>query len=117
MSNLDSCVDCTAIAVLPGLYFPTIEHTMCHMKWGRHDRLFIGTQADNVHDMETKNRGRHPNSEEHGRAKLTWQQVDDIKKRYANGEAARSLSRRFNIARTSIKNIVSGKGWTTKLFR
>src|SRR5262245_1331567 len=41
--------------------------------------LFLGVQADNVADMERKRRGRHPRGAKHGRAKLTWEQVGEIR--------------------------------------
>lgn len=43
------------------------------------EHLFLGTQQDNVDDMERKGRGRHPRGEAHGRAKLTENQVRDIR--------------------------------------
>lgn len=43
------------------------------------NHLWLGTQGDNVRDMEKKNRGVHPTGEEHGRSKLKEFEVRQIK--------------------------------------
>lgn len=43
------------------------------------EHLFIGTQPENIADMENKGRGRHPAGPEHGRALLTAAQVREIR--------------------------------------
>ena len=43
------------------------------------DHLFLGTQQQNIADMEAKKRGRHPHSEDHGRARLTNEQIKFIR--------------------------------------
>lgn len=75
------------------------------------DHLELGTQKDNVADAETRGRARHPSAENHGRAKLTWEQVREIRACHAAGEAIRALARRFPVDRTNISRIVKGKGW------
>jgi hypothetical protein len=73
--------------------------------------LWLGTQADNVADMEQKRRGRHPRGEAHGRAKLTAAQVQEVRMAHAGGEGIRSIARRFPVSRRSIARIVHGEGW------
>lgn len=77
------------------------------------DHLFIGSQADNIADMESKGRARHPAGERHGRAKLTADQVREIRAKHAAGQAIRALSREYGIARPNIRRIINGTGWTT----
>lgn len=75
------------------------------------DHLFLGTQGDNVRDMETKGRGNHPRNENHGRAKLTNKDVIDIRILYSNGASIRSLAKAYNISPPCIKRAVDGSGW------
>lgn len=73
--------------------------------------LFLGTQEDNVHDMEQKGRGRHPSGEKHGRAKLTQSDVDEIRRLHGEGKAIRAIARIYPVDRVNIARIVHGKGW------
>lgn len=77
------------------------------------DHLFIGSQGDNVADMEHKGRSRHPAGAAHGRAKLTWEQVAEIRKKHASGTSQRALSREYGVAKNNISRIVKGIGWIT----
>jgi hypothetical protein len=78
------------------------------------DHLFLGTQQDNVVDMEQKQRSNHPRGERHGRAKLSAQDAADIHTAHAAGESIRSITRRYPVSKPSIQRIVRGIGWTTK---
>lgn len=73
--------------------------------------LFLGTQEDNVLDMEHKRRSRHPAGEDHGRAKLTWDQVRSIRREHAAGASGRSLARKYSIDKVNIAGIVKRKTW------
>ncbi len=71
------------------------------------DHLFLGTPADNVHDMDAKGRrgrGWHPRlmGELHHASKLTDAQVVAIREAVAGGEAKRSVARRFSISHTYV---------------
>lgn len=78
------------------------------------EHLFVGTQGDNVADMERKGRGRHYAGARHGRAKLTAEQVAAIRHAHANGATIRGLARAYPfVNRTTIRYIVKGKTWTT----
>lgn len=74
--------------------------------------LFLGTQTDNIHDMENKKRAKHPKLEAHGRAKLTMIDVLQIRQFHAEGMATRTIARRFpEVCRTTVRSIVKGKTW------
>lgn len=74
------------------------------------DHLFSGTQGDNVRDAVSK--GRQAQGEEAGSAKLTAQQVREIRLRYANGgQSQMEIARRYGVCRESISLAVSGKTW------
>ncbi len=54
----------------------------------------------------------HVRGEEHGRAKLTWEQVQEIRKLYAEGKMSqRELAKKFGVSQTTIFRICHGKNW------
>ena len=73
------------------------------------NHLFLGTQADNVHDMEKKGRGRHLRGAAHGRVKLSESDV-----RYIRNSDKRNvdLARMFNVTKTHIGYIKNRKAWS-----
>jgi hypothetical protein len=87
--------------------------------------LFLGTATDNMTDRDQKNRtarglrqGAHTHperlarGERHGRAKLTAEQVRQIRQRRASeGLSARQLAEHFGVSRTNIKDILAGRIW------
>jgi len=73
--------------------------------------LFLGTLADNTADMVAK--GRHAHGE-CSYAKLTWEQVEEIRKRYATGsESQRWIARDYGISRSMVGLIVRGERWAS----
>lgn len=72
--------------------------------------LFIGTHADNNHDMIAKGRAVNLNGESHALAGLTEKQVIDIRKRAFRGSYS-ALSREFGVSVQHIHRIVHGKAW------
>lgn len=81
------------------------------------DHLFLGTQKDNVLDMENKLRSRHPRRDEHGRAKLTSAKVEQAKTRHKNGELIKDLALEFGVHRRTMSLAISGRSWTTTYSR
>ena len=77
------------------------------------EHLFLGTQQENVWDMERKGRSRHPKGEHHGRAKLTSEQVAEAKALRAEGWSTYRLGRHFGVSRTTIGSLLRGKTWAT----
>ena len=89
----------------------------------RPDHLFLGTPADNAHDMIRK--GRHvwfpvdkpapPRSargEQHGRAKLTAEQVAEIRRIHASERLShQKLAERYGINKSTAGRIVRGQLW------
>ena len=84
------------------------------------EHLFVGTQVENMRDMHDK--GRHstvdrtgpdvPRGEKCGWAKLTDEQVREIRRAYAAREALQhELAARFGVAQTLVSQIVRGKVW------
>lgn len=77
--------------------------------------LFLGTQKDNMVDMENKNRSLHPSGEKHGRAKLMLCDVVEMRRLHAEGMPIRAIAREFPIvSRSTVISAVKGKTWITK---
>lgn len=93
----------------------------------RPDHLFLGTDADNAADKESKGRGNHPSGLRHGSrtrpdrvlrgerhpgAKLTAPDVMVIRRRYAAGGVSQQLlAREFGVARSTVCAVVRGEHW------
>lgn len=74
------------------------------------DHLFLGTHQENMHDMAKK--GRAWCGSKHKSAKLTSEQVLEIRKLYAEGgHTTRSLGAIYGVNGRHIHNIVVGKKW------
>jgi hypothetical protein len=72
--------------------------------------LYVGTPKDNARDaLERGGFARRPRGELHGRAKLTDQQVDEIRQRARAGETYARLAREFPVSNTSIRRIARGE--------
>jgi predicted XRE-type DNA-binding protein len=77
------------------------------------DHLFLGTHAENMNDMKHKGRRKKINAhEKNGRAKLTKQDVMQIRHLYHAKKATQTqLAKLFGITQTSISLIVRNKSW------
>lgn len=76
--------------------------------------LWTGTHLDNSRDSVAK--GRHKGhsflGEEHPKAKLTNEQIQEIRELYAKGQYSQvMLAEIYKVAQTSISNIVLRKTW------
>lgn len=75
----------------------------------RPSHLFLGTQTDNVRDMDAKGRRRPASGELNGRAKLTWGQVRTIRSRAGTNKA---VGAEFEVDPSLISLIRNNKVWT-----
>jgi hypothetical protein len=69
-----------------------------------------------MHDMYSKGRGKIEEKtvrgEQNGRSKLNWQQVREIRQRYAEGGVSqRELGRQYKIDNKVINKIIHNKIW------
>jgi hypothetical protein len=72
-----------------------VRHKCLHKGCVNPEHLETGTDAENIADKQrdgTQNRGQN-----HGRAKLTDEQVAEVRRRRANGETGRSLAHEFGV--------------------
>jgi hypothetical protein len=76
--------------------------------------LFLGTNLENQQDFVAKGlpRKQHPVAgEANPRAKLTWDDVRDIRRRAFLGDSHSTLAATFDVSRTLIRLIVQRKCW------
>lgn len=79
----------------------------------RPGHLFLGTQADNMQDMHAKGRGHKDGAkgEANRHAKLTAEQVLEIRHRFDAGERGNSLAAEYGVLFNAISRIVTGATW------
>lgn len=75
------------------------------------DHLIPGTQKENMQDMVDHGRVNPPKGEKSGNAKLTWESVFEIRRRYTSGETQKVLAEEFGISAKQISVIVNGQQW------
>lgn len=77
------------------------------------DHLFLGSHADNMGDMKRKGRRLRVNTgERNGRAKVTAEQVSEIRASYSAGGARQvDLAAKFGLSQGMISAIVRGAFW------
>lgn len=76
--------------------------------------LFLGTTADNTADMKRKGRARAPHGEQSHAAKLTEDQVREVRATHVRGSpdfGYSAFARRFGVTRQAIRYIVTGRNW------
>lgn len=88
--------------------------------------LWVGTHADNIHDRDKKGRtvkgDRHfsrthpellnpPLGEEHGNAKLTGKDIQEMKLWRAEGLSNKRIAPLFSISNQHVSRIFTGKAW------
>lgn len=82
----------------------------------RASNLSYGTPKQNYADMiRDGTRRLHPfgHGADHPRAKLSSQAVADCRNRYEAGETMASLAAEYGVHRTTVRNAVRGRTWTT----
>jgi hypothetical protein len=79
----------------------------------RPDHLFLGTPADNLHDMWAKGRGfiPHRRGEANNKARLTVAQVQDLRRQAAAGASFRSLAAAVGVTHGTVSAAVNRKTW------
>ena len=73
------------------------------------EHLFLGTEAENHKDKADK--GRSARGIKNASAKLTEEQVIEIRKIYPGIKSTRKIAILFNVSKGTIKRIVNYTGW------
>lgn len=75
--------------------------------------LFLGTQADNVADMDTKGRRRVLKGEASPAAKVTLETVALIRRRYAGGGISQqALANEYGLSQSGVSSLLRGESWS-----
>jgi hypothetical protein len=77
----------------------------------RPDHLFLGTQLDNIVDRHTKKRSAGPPGEDNGQAKLSEEDVIEIRRKFIHLSSV-ALAREYGVSKTQILRIVKHKSWS-----
>jgi hypothetical protein len=74
--------------------------------------LFLGTALDNSNDKINKSRQPDLSGEKCGHAKLSWNQVNNIREDWDTGKyTQQQLSNKYNIVPSGISSIICNKNW------
>lgn len=93
----------------PGM---VVRHTCDVTKCVNPAHLVLGTQADNIRDMDLRGRRRPPRPERARTAKLTRDQVEEIRRRYERGGVTQGqLGSEYGVKDTTISMIVTRRTW------
>jgi hypothetical protein len=86
-----------------------VRHTCDNRSCVNPNHLEIGTQRDNINDKVERN--RQAKGQTHGRVKLTEDEVREIKVLLGFGITHRTLATQYNVHKTCISFISSGRTW------
>ena len=87
-----------------------IRHTCDNKKCVNPNHLLSGTYKDNSRDAVERN--LYPRGEDQGRARLTLEQVVEIRDvSRAGSESQRSMARRFGVSKASVQRVAAGRTW------
>lgn len=70
--------------------------------------LFLGTPADNSADMAAKGRSPRVRNERSGKARLSNAQVDEMRRRRADGETCVSIAKAFGVSAPHVSRVTRG---------
>ena len=77
------------------------------------EHLFLGSNADNVHDMDSK--GRRVNNQDkgsmHANSKLTEDDVDKIVEQLGKRVPQKEIAESFKVSTATINHISTGRLW------
>ena len=97
-----------------GIYGKTVMHLCDNPACFRYDHLYLSTQKENAKDASDKGR-MHPiggvRGERNNKARLTKQQVLEIRAACAAGEFQRVVAARYDIGQTTVSHIVHRESW------
>lgn len=78
----------------------------------RPDHMTPGSDKENMQDQIQRGRRASKKGSQNGRAKLTREQVVEIRRRYVRGQTRIvDLAAEFGVGKSQIWNIVSGREW------
>lgn len=94
-----------------GFHGTCVLHRCDNPSCVRPDHLFLGTNHENIKDMDTKGRRNPARGERSGKVAVTADQVLAIRARFAAGESRSQLARAFGVTSGCIGPIVRRATW------
>lgn len=76
------------------------------------EHLFLGTHADNIHDMDSKGRRRVLRGSGQRQAKLTENDISDIRMMLGFGASCKTLGEAYGVTLSLISHIKNGRNWS-----
>ena len=76
------------------------------------DHLLVGRAKDNTADSMAKGRYAHLRGTQKGQAKLSEADIENIRRRAANGESQRSIARSYGVSGPTIFKVKARQTWT-----
>jgi len=92
----------------PSVVMHKCDNTICV----RPDHLVLGTDRENIKDMDSKGRRRAAKGNKIGSSKLTSADVISIRKYRGGGETLKAIGRRYGVSHNAISAICTGKTWS-----
>jgi hypothetical protein len=86
-----------------------IRHSCHNRQCVNPQHLCQGTQKDNIQDSVKA--GRMASGERNGRAKLTLENVEEIKQLRQQGWSQQKIGQKFNLHHTTVGSLLRGKTW------
>lgn len=86
-------------------------HTCDNRKCVNPDHLFLGDAKDNYDDMYNKGRRKSDKGDLNPMAKLTWDDVEEIRSLLVGGETITDVADYFGISRQNVWMIKTNKRW------
>jgi hypothetical protein len=76
------------------------------------EHFYLGDNNQNVQDRNRRGRTARNTGEKHGRSKLTWEQVREIRANYVPRRVSRNkLAEKYGVDKSQIDRILSNRGW------
>lgn len=73
--------------------------------------LSLGTQEENIRDMDRKGRRISLVGQEHGNSKLTDTDIPSIRARLSDGQTCAAIARDYQVSEGLIRHIKKGRAW------
>lgn len=92
-----------------------VRHTCDNPPCVNPNHLLLGTDAQNMLDKVERGRQAHNSGIKNGQAKLTEEQVDEIRATYilkSEKFGSRALAQKFGVSKLTIQRIISGSRWS-----